>query len=272
MKIKDEIFYRNNWEDVVHYNALKEVLKKIADIDLSNISQDVDTVDTITIKKNSQGEDVITLTETDKNGQKLEHKFIPEIAAKVAQIVKQELSKYVPVNNLGLDLDDNDVLFYNQDQESGECYLVGTEQSDPVYDNKLVLNNAVKTNAPLSGMLNFRFNYPTYEEKHLEDTVNNKYMPLRSDYNNFIFVALNGYDYDDLAQYFDSKTYIDIPFHQKITIEDTVDLSTMAMYQGLVEYEYIDGDKKGQKVPALKFNVRDIHTFTNTWVTYNIVI
>lgn len=90
MKVEqDNKFYTNNWREFVHLQYLSEIMKLVPDVITPNENQD--RVDRYEITVDENGEHPIKIVGVDKDGNKTELEYKPEITDRVNELIRDNV-------------------------------------------------------------------------------------------------------------------------------------------------------------------------------------
>lgn len=97
MEVKqDNKFYTNNWREFVHLQYLSEIMKLVPDVITPNENQD--RVDRYEITVDDHGENPIKIVGVDKDGNKTELEYKPEITDRVNQLIRDNVKVLIGEN------------------------------------------------------------------------------------------------------------------------------------------------------------------------------
>lgn len=82
-------FYTNNWKEFVHLQYLSEIMKLVPDVITPNAKQD--RVDRYEITVDENGEHPIKIVGVDKDGNKTEFEYKPEITDRVNELIRDNV-------------------------------------------------------------------------------------------------------------------------------------------------------------------------------------
>lgn len=209
---------------------------------------------------------------------------IPAIAQREATKEATKLiNELVPkmLKEIGLftaDLSDSTIYFYTKEDPDSNAKLVGknaiTSMGINEYDDSFIasyIHDKEKDITISSKVLNIAIKRNTAEKLDQEDETNAPLFPesdITLSYASFIIIPLDA-SIEDLEMYHKQDQYlIGVPFNIIVKVEETFD-TVKAMFNGIVDFTYPDGEKQGQTTAALKIATPHIdYTTLTTYINY----
>ena len=209
---------------------------------------------------------------------------IPAIAQREAtKEATKIINELVPkmIKDIGLftaDLSDCTIYFYNKEDSDSNAKLVGknaiTSMGINEYDDSFIasyIHDKEKDITISSKVLNIAIKRNTAEKLDQEDETNAPLFPesdITLSYASFIIIPLDA-SIEDLEMYHKQDQFIlGVPFNIFVKVEETFD-TVKAMFNGIVDFTYPDGEKQGQTTAALKIATPYIdYTALTTYINY----
>lgn len=205
---------------------------------------------------------------------------IPAIAQREAtKIINELVPKMVKdIDLFTADLSDSTIYFYIKDDPDRNAKLVGknsiTSMGINEYDDSFIasyIHDKDKDITISSKVLNISIKHNTTEKLDQEDETNAQLFPesdITRSYPNYIIIPLDE-SIENLEKYQKQDQFIlGVPFNIFVNIEETID-SVKAMFNGIVQFTYPDGEKQGQTTAALKIAIPQIDfTTVSTYINY----
>ena len=209
---------------------------------------------------------------------------IPAIAQREATKEATKLiNELVPkmLKEIGLftaDLSDSTIYLYTKEDPDSNAKLVGknaiTSMGINEYDDSFIasyIHDKEKDITISSKVLNIAIKRNTAEKLDHENETNAPLFPesdITLSYASFIIIPLDA-SIEDLEMYHKQDQYlIGVPFNIIVKVEETFD-TVKAMFNGIVDFTYPDGEKQGQTTAALKIATPHIdYTTLTTYINY----
>ncbi len=209
---------------------------------------------------------------------------IPAIAQREATKEATKLiNELVPkmIKDIGLftaDLSDSTIYFYTKEYPDNNAKLVGKNSIVSMgineYDDSFIasyIHDKDKDITISSKVLNITIKHYTAEKLDQEDEANAALFPesdITRTYLSFIIIPLDA-SIEDLEKYQKQDQFIvGVPFNIFTRVEETID-TVKAMFNGIVDFTYPEGEKQGQTTAALKIATPQIdYTTMTTYINY----
>ncbi len=209
---------------------------------------------------------------------------IPAIAQREATKEATKLiNELVPkmIKDIGLftaDLSDSTIYFYTKEDPDNNARLVGKNSVVSMglneYDDSFIASYTHDKDKDITishKVLNIAIKRNTSEKLDQEDETNAPLFPesdITRTYLSFIIIPLDA-SIEDLEKYQKQDQFIvGVPFNIFTRVEETID-TVKAMFNGIVDFTYPEGEKQGQTTAALKIATPQIdYTTMTTYINY----
>ncbi len=209
---------------------------------------------------------------------------IPAIAQREATKEATKLiNELVPkmIKDIGLftaDLSDSTIYFYTKEDPDNNARLVGKNSVVSMglneYDDSFIASYTHDKDKDITishKVLNIAIKRNTSEKLDQEDETNAPLFPesdITRTYPSFIIIPLDA-SIEDLEKYQKQDQFIvGVPFNIFTRVEETID-TVKAMFNGIVDFTYPEGEKQGQTTAALKIATPQIdYTTMTTYINY----